>query len=127
MTDCLIDSLESDVERGHTCVGPHRDDFSFILSGRDASRFGSSGQQRSIVLALKMGEIRIFEQIRREMPVLLIDDFDTELDSERIIKAMELAGSKVQMLVTTNKPELMGYIKNIEKIIKLKDGTLIEG
>jgi DNA replication and repair protein RecF len=123
----LLDSLELDVERGHTCLGPHRDDFIFILGGRDASRFGSSGQQRSIVLALKMGEIRIFEQIRREAPVLLIDDFDTELDLERIIKAIEMAGSSLQMLVTTNKPELLGYIKNIEKIIKLKDGALFEG
>lgn len=59
--------------------------------------------------------------------MLLIDDFDTELDSERIIKAVKLAGDRIQMLVTTNKPELLGYIKNIEKIIKLKDGALLQG
>ena len=74
-----------------------------------------------------MGEIQVFEQIRGEAPVLLIDDFDTELDSERIMKAVELAGSRVQMLVTTNKPELLRYIKNIEKIIELRDGALFEG
>jgi len=118
--------LEQDIERGHTTVGPHRDDFIFILGGRDASRFGSSGQQRSIVLALKVGELQIFEETRGDSPVLLIDDFDTELDSERIMKAVELAGSGIQMLVTTNKPELLGYIKNIEKIIKLKDGAVFE-
>jgi DNA replication and repair protein RecF len=122
----LIETLERDIERGHTTIGPHRDDFTFILGGRDAARFGSSGQQRSIVLALKVGELQIFEEMRGDSPVLLIDDFDTELDSERIMKAVELAGSGIQMLVTTNKPELLGYIKNIEKIIKLKDGAVFE-
>lgn len=76
-------NLERDIELGYTTVGPHRDDIKFELNGRDAKVFASQGQQRSIVLALKIAELQVFEKEIGEKPVLVLDDVFSELDSAR--------------------------------------------
>lgn len=76
-------NFEKDIELGYTTVGPHRDDIKFALNGRDAKVFASQGQQRSIVLALKLAELEVFEKEIGEKPVLVLDDVFSELDSSR--------------------------------------------
>ena len=63
--------------------GPHRDDFTFLLNGRDARKFGSEGQQRSIVLALRFGQTDFLSDRRGVRPLILIDDVLGELDAAR--------------------------------------------
>jgi len=63
--------------------GPHRDDFTFLLDNRDARKFASEGQQRSIVLALRFGQTDFLRKRRGVRPLILIDDVFGELDSER--------------------------------------------
>lgn len=76
-------NFERDVELGYTTVGPHRDDIKFVLNKKDAKVFASQGQQRSIVLALKIAELQVFEKELGEKPVLILDDVFSELDSSR--------------------------------------------
>lgn len=76
-------NFERDVELGYTTVGPHRDDIKFELNHKDAKVFASQGQQRSIVLALKIAELQVFEKELGEKPVLILDDVFSELDSAR--------------------------------------------
>lgn len=76
-------NFERDVELGYTTVGPHRDDIKFELNSKDAKVFASQGQQRSIVLALKIAELQVFEKELGEKPVLILDDVFSELDSAR--------------------------------------------
>lgn len=76
-------NFERDIELGYTSVGPHRDDVKFALNGKDAKVFASQGQQRSIVLALKLAELEVFEKEIGEKPILVLDDVFSELDSSR--------------------------------------------
>ena len=72
-----------DIRRGCTTKGPHRDDIGIMLNGRDVRVFGSQGQQRSVVLALKLGEANVMAQSIGEEPVILLDDVLSELDDSR--------------------------------------------
>ena len=92
----------SDERYGTTSVGPHRDDLQFFLNGRSLKAFGSQGQQKSFVLALKMAEMDNLETIFGESPLLLLDDMSSELDARRSANLMEfLAGRSTQVFITT--------------------------
>jgi len=74
---------QEDYERGTTGSGPHRDDLELSLDGDGLRAFASQGQQRSAALALKLAELQIIKEETGEMPVLLLDDVFSELDSRR--------------------------------------------
>lgn len=73
----------TDIERGVTTVGPHRDDFAVMLNGLDAGNFGSRGQMRSAALSLRLAEAVYLAQALGRQPLLLFDDVMSELDSSR--------------------------------------------
>ena len=74
---------QEDIRAGATTVGAHRDDIAIEISGLSARSFGSQGQQRSVVLALKLAECGIIQQLTGEVPVVLLDDVMSELDAAR--------------------------------------------
>jgi len=82
-TSALERSHDNDMRRGTTLVGPHRDDLIFKLGDMDLRRFGSQGQQRLAVLALKIALGRWVKDVVGESPVLLLDDALSELDANR--------------------------------------------
>jgi DNA replication and repair protein RecF len=80
----------------------------FQVNGRDISRYGSSGQQRGMAFAMKIAELRLFQEKRSDKPVFMLDDIDTELDMIRIQKVLRLAeASGVQIIATTTKPDFI--------------------
>jgi DNA replication and repair protein RecF len=98
----LEQTLARDQERGHTSVGPHTDDLEIELDGQAARRFASQGQQRSLVLALKIAETRVLAEATGRLPLLLLDDVSSELDRERNRRLMGfLEGVGGQVFVTT--------------------------
>ena len=101
-TEKLEQCLATDIRYGVTSAGPHRDDLCFMISGRPLKVFGSQGQQRSFVLALKLAELDYLQQSFGEPPVMLLDDIASELDRERIHNLLSfLRQRKVQVLITT--------------------------
>ena len=86
----LLRSREDDLARGSTSQGPHRDDIQILLNGSDARVYASQGQQRSVVLALKIAELTILTEITGEKPILLLDDVMSELDEARRSRLMEV-------------------------------------
>jgi len=74
---------EDEFARGVTVIGPHRDDFSLLSKGIDLRLYGSRGQNRTAMLALKLAEIQWLMERTGEMPILLLDEVLAELDSER--------------------------------------------
>ena len=91
----------ADEERLGSCrVGPHRDEIMFQLGGNPARRFGSAGQQRSLVLGLKLAELELVRQLCGEAPVLLLDDVLAELDPTRQQLLLEAVGQSHQCLVS---------------------------
>lgn len=76
-------SFKADMEAGYTKVGPHRDDLEISIDGNSSRSFGSQGQQRSAILALKLAEASIIMEQAEESPILLLDDVMSELDLHR--------------------------------------------
>ena len=95
-----------DLRRRQTCVGPHRDDVSFSIEGRDARSFGSQGQQRTVALAVKMAEVGLAEELLGSRPLLLLDDVMSELDESRREAVMSYVREGIQTVVTTTN---LGY------------------
>lgn len=79
----LKDSLADDLRTRTTSMGPHRDDLAIEIDTLPARAFASQGQQRSAVLAFKLGECALIEQVTGEVPVVLLDDVMSELDENR--------------------------------------------
>ena len=104
--DCsLSESFEEirdeETKQRSTLIGPHRDDILLKINGLDASKFASEGQQRSIVLSLKMAQFSVSKEIKNKNPILLIDDIFGELDSSRRIKFLSLLPKESQKFITT--------------------------
>ena len=87
--------------QGTTVVGPHRDDVSFTINDTPARQYGSQGQQRTLVLALKLAELQLIEQVVEEPPLLLLDDVLAELDLHRQNQLLEAITNRFQTLITT--------------------------
>ena len=83
LVSALVDSSDHEARLGQTVVGPHRDELRITLNRRSAAEFGSEGQQRTIVLALRLAQADLIAASRAAPPVLLIDDIFGELDLAR--------------------------------------------
>ena len=83
VAEALAAAVESELRRRTTLVGPHRDDVRLLVEGAPLAAFGSQGQQRTAVLALKVAEYDVMRARTGEAPILLLDDVLSELDAER--------------------------------------------
>ena len=83
LLEALRDSRGADMAAGFSTVGPHRDDLATDIDGLPARHYGSQGQQRSTVLALKLAEASLLKEVTGEQPVALLDDVMSELDVSR--------------------------------------------
>jgi DNA replication and repair protein RecF len=102
-TRALAEALLEDRARGMTTVGPHRDDLLLDVGGRRLREYGSTGQQRSAAIALKLLEITALREARGTEPVLLLDDVFAELDRERQSRlALRLLGPKERQVFVTS-------------------------
>jgi DNA replication and repair protein RecF len=86
---------------GNTLVGPHRDEIELTINDTPAKSYGSQGQQRTLVLALKLAELELIEQIVGEPPLLLLDDVLAELDLTRQNQLLSVIEDRFQTLITT--------------------------
>lgn len=100
-------NLPLDLKRGSTSLGAHKDDCQFFLNDHDAHKFASQGQQRTIVLCLKLAEILYIHQKAGEYPVLLLDDVLSELDEQKKQKLLAFVCEKLQLFITVTEKELL--------------------
>jgi DNA replication and repair protein RecF len=98
--------LDRDMALGRTTLGIHRDDFLLTLNNHELKRFGSQGQQKSFLIALKLAEFDYLTTRRREKPMLLLDDIFDKLDDDRIHQLMKLvtSGAFGQIFITDARP-----------------------
>ena len=105
--DDLRKTREKDIITKAANKGPHRDDFSFFLKGRDMKTFGSNGQQKSCALSLKLSEIKMIEDIKKEKPLLLLDDVLSELDRNRQRQLLKSLGETQTIITCTGVDEFI--------------------
>jgi DNA replication and repair protein RecF len=94
-------SRAEELRRAVTLVGPHRDDVAFTVGGVDMGTYGSRGQQRSVILAVKLAEVELMREATGEMPLLLLDDVVSELDPERRRYLLEAVLERKQQVLVT--------------------------
>ena len=102
----LRKSRQVDIKRGFTATGIHRDDFMIYINNRPVAIFGSQGQQRTAVLTLKLCELQIVKDELNENPILLLDDFMSELDNQRRKSFLENIEGNQVIITCTDKIEL---------------------
>lgn len=115
-----------EMRRGQSCVGPHRDDIIFYINGNEAVKFASQGQQRTIVLALKLSELDIITAKTGDEPVLLLDDVLAELDDIRQNYLLKSINENTQTIITSVDTVLFEdeFLKDV-KIYKIEAGRVI--
>ena len=114
-----------EIARRQTCVGPHRDDIYFYINGNDSTKFASQGQHRTIVLALKLGEIELIRQKKGYSPILLLDDVLAELDDIRQNYLLKSISEETQTIITSVDTLLFedSFLRNV-KIYNIKNGEI---
>jgi DNA replication and repair protein RecF len=101
----LTRNRQREIERGMTLIGPHRDEVRFLVNDQiDLGKFGSRGQQRTAVVALKLAEVDWMRQRTGEWPILLLDEVLSELDAERRGFLLTQVNGVEQALITTTDP-----------------------
>lgn len=120
----MKNSQERDIRTKMTSVGPHRDDFSFIVNGIDIRKYGSQGQQRTAALSLKLSEIELVKKITKDTPVLLLDDVLSELDSNRQNYLLNSIGDIQTIITCTGLDEFINNRFEINKIFRVENGKV---
>lgn len=115
---------EKDIKLKQTTVGPHRDDFSFIVENVDIRKFGSQGQQRTAALSLKLSEIELVKKITKDTPILLLDDVLSELDSNRQNYLLNSIGDIQTIITCTGLEEFVNNRFEINKVYKVENGVV---
>ncbi|HZW50006.1 MAG TPA: DNA replication/repair protein RecF [Bacillota bacterium] len=115
---------EDELQRRTGLVGPHRDDFSIYLNDVNVRQYGSQGQQRSVVLSIKMAEANLMEESTGEQPVIILDDVLSELDPAR--QSQLIAGLKhigQTLISSTDLPPVLSGLNS--KVFRVNDGKII--
>ena len=105
---------EKELRQGMTLVGPHRDEVRLTLGGLKAADFGSEGQQRTLALALKLGQGELLREQGGKTPVYLLDDIFGELDKGRRERFLASLPPGAQVIVTTTNAHWLGEGMNLE-------------
>ena len=127
MYNNLIKSRLNDINKGYTSFGIHRDDYIISINSLDVSIYGSQGQKKSSIISLKLSELKVIEEVIGEKPVLLLDDYMSELDERRRLKFLDIIEDIQIIITTTHKISIDGkentyfYVDN-GKIERKKNG-----
>ncbi|MBQ7954859.1 MAG: DNA replication/repair protein RecF [Lachnospiraceae bacterium] len=120
----LIYNQERDIRSKMTTVGPHRDDFSFLIGDIDIRKYGSQGQQRTAALSLKLAEIELVKKITKDSPILLLDDVLSELDSNRQNYLLNSIGDIQTIITCTGLEEFVNNRFEINRVYKVSNGMV---
>lgn len=121
----LREKQPEELKRGYSLAGPHLDDFAVLLNGRDSQKYSSQGQQRTIILSLKLAQLELF-RINHKTPLLLLDDVFSELDQQRrkhIIRFIEKKG--MQCFITSHENNFITSTAGFPvSVFKLEKGVM---
>lgn len=123
--DALVQTRNEEIRRGMTVLGPHRDELRFLANGIDLSDYGSRGQVRTALLALKLAEIEWMKARTGQWPVLLLDEVLAELDIQRRLDLLRYLDKIEQAVLTTTDLKLFApeFVEKAE-VWQVEAGTI---
>jgi DNA replication and repair protein RecF len=125
LAEALAANVDNELRRRQTLVGPHRDDLRFELEGRPLAAYGSQGQQRTAVLALKVAEYEVMRARAGDAPILLLDDVLSELDAQRAAGFLAALDAFEQAFLTATElpaglaPSIAGFVVRDGRLSRL--------
>ena len=119
----MLNSLEKDLYRGFSSVGPHRDDIEIFINNMDSRVFLSQGQQRTLILTLKLAQLKMFHDIKEIGPVILLDDVFSELDENRTNYLLNEIKDYQSIITATSESFIDGYDGEY-RVFELQDSKL---
>jgi DNA replication and repair protein RecF len=121
MLQLLKDNVEKDRMATYTTVGIHKDDLNLTINGFPLKKFGSQGQQKSTLVALKLAQFRVMHEKSGIAPLLLLDDIFDKLDDDRVGQMLKLVGGKDfgQIFITDTHPERVAELLKGEKDVRV--------
>ncbi len=123
----LLSKRSEELARGLTLVGPHRDELRFIADEIDLGTFGSRGQQRTAILALKLAEVQWMRQKIGDWPILLLDEVMAELDAGRRAYLLDQINGAHQSILTSTDPDMFTEeFRSRAKMLKVVKGRIEE-
>jgi len=125
--DIIIEKRREEIIRAQTVVGPHRDDILFFINNINAETYASQGQQRTVILSLKLAELDFIHSVTGENPVLLLDDVLAELDQTRQNFLLDSIKEDTQTIITTTDISKFDpvYLKGVT-IYNVKQGEILK-
>lgn len=120
----LHQTRDQERRAGRTLLGPHRDQVHLELDGQDAALTASSGQARSLLLALALASLEVYREERGTAAVALLDDLDSELDAERAAAVCHAVVAKGQALVTTAHPGWAERLGDVGGVYRVEEGRV---
>ena len=113
---------KEELENRVTMIGPHHDDFYFFVGNNDLKKYGSQGQQRCAIIALKLSEIELVKNTTGDTPILLLDDVLSELDSNRQNYLLSSIGDIQTIITCTGLDEFVNNRFEINKVFNVVNG-----
>ena len=122
----LLQRKNEEIARKQTCVGPHRDDIKLMINNTDATKYSSQGQQRTLILALKLAELEMLQEKTGEPPILLLDDVLAELDDMRQNYLLKSIEGNIQTILTSVDTLLFDnkFLETVQ-LIRVENGNII--
>ena len=124
--DILLDKKQSEIERYQSLYGPHKDEIIFLINGKDVKNYASQGQQRTVMLSLKLAEAKLIEVLTSTNPILMWDDVFSELDNTRASLLVQKS-KKYQNIITTNSLVNLDLDSSGSKVFTIDKGRVITG
>jgi DNA replication and repair protein RecF len=124
LADEIAAALPRERAAGRSLAGPHRDTVDLRLDGRDVAQGASSGQARSLLLALALASLRVYREETGRAAVALLDDLDSELDGERAGAVCAEVARRGQALVTSAHPAWAESLKPLGRIYHVSEGRV---
>ncbi|GAB1403116.1 DNA replication and repair protein RecF [Lentimicrobium sp.] len=128
----LNQNLQKDLALRYTTKGIHKDDLEFTIDNYAVKKFGSQGQQKSFVIAIKLAQFEYTHQVKGYKPILLFDDIFDKLDNDRVAQLVKLVGDNSfgQVFITDTQPERIHKIFEANpidhRIFEVKSGSIVQ-
>lgn len=120
----IKENIENEIYRKQSIYGPHKDDLIFFINGIDVKTYASQGQQRTVMLSLKLAEAKLIEKFTKTKPILLWDDVFSELDNTRASLLVQKSKS-YQNIITTNTLQNINIDSLNGNVYKISKGKVI--
>ena len=115
-------NLNEDLMRGITMIGPHKDDYIFIINNKNIGDYGSQGQQKSAILSVKLASVELIYEVKKQYPIVLLDDVFSELDKERQNQLIRILNRKAQTIITTATiADVEPSVLSLARLLELKE------